>query len=95
MGTAADNGLSADEYVRRLKRACELFGYLVTIQEPSTRLDVALPGGLSYAHETVSLKPDENNRLMWWWSWGRPMVPAEEITEAAKRISSVVQETIR
>jgi hypothetical protein len=94
-GPATDDELGADEYVRRLKRACERFGYLATILEPSTRLDVSLGDGRAFTHETVTLKPDGNNRLTWWWSWDKPMVPAEEITEAARRISSVLEETRR
>jgi hypothetical protein len=40
--------------------------------------------------ETVALRPDADEVLMWWWSWGTPICPAEQIDRAIELISQVV-----
>jgi hypothetical protein len=40
--------------------------------------------------ETVTLRPDADGVLMWWWSWGRPICPADQIDRAVELVSRVV-----
>lgn len=89
--TAPPDTLRADEYVTRLVRACQQMGYDVHVHEPSTRLTVSLEHGRPYTFETVTLKATEDDELWWFWSWGRPMVEAKEIGEAARLIAKVVR----
>jgi hypothetical protein len=96
MGTTAtreERACSADEYVTRLARTVEQMGYVATIVEPSTRLTVSLPHGREFTNEMLTLRPDANEQLMWWWSWGTPINHAEEIAQVAAKVINVVEVT--
>lgn len=85
--------VNADQYVTWLASAVRQMGYDATIVEPSTRLMVSLPHGRAYMSETVSLRPNDNNELMWWWSWNKPIGPAANIADVAALVADVVEVT--
>lgn len=80
----------ADQIVERLSAACKKAGLTVEVLEPSTRIKINAPDGNVRLAETVTLAPDADEVLMWWWSWGSPICPAEHIDLAVDRISNVV-----
>lgn len=83
---------SADRYVDRLATACKLKGLVVEIVEPSTRLKIATPNGHALMAETISLRPDRSEALIWHWSWGTPICAAGDIDLAARSIFHVIAE---
>jgi len=83
---------SADQLVHRLHLACERAGLLVEVVEPSTKLKICTPNGSEHMAETITLKPDDDEVLTWYWSWGMPICPAHDIQLAVKAILHVVAE---
>ena len=85
---------SADELIKQLNDACRHQGLTTVVVEPSTRLKVFAPGGNARLDEVVSLRPDGNEVLTWYWSWNEPICPATEIDHAVSRIQNVVSVTL-
>ena len=86
--------MSANELVRSLSEACKAAGLETLIIEPSTKVWVNTPNGREHMAELITLRPDADEVLMWWWSWRKPICPAENIAEATKLISNVVAATV-
>ena len=80
----------ADQIVERLSAACKRAGLTVEVLEPSTRIKINAPDGNVRMAETVTLAPNADESLMWWWSWGSPLCPADQIERAVELISNVV-----
>lgn len=74
---------------RRLAEECGKAGLEATVVA-ATRVRVSRPGGHTQLSETVRCMPDSEERLMWWWSWGEPICPADWIADAVKVIAHVV-----
>lgn len=81
---------NADRYVDRLATACKLKGLVVEIVEPSTKLTIRTPAGPALMAETVTLRPDKAETLTWYWSWGSPICPADDIEFAVRAIFHVI-----
>jgi hypothetical protein len=90
---AMNTAESADELISRLAATCRRTGLVADIVEPSTRIRVSTPNGNQHMAETITLKPDADDVLMWWWSWDRPICPAGEIDFAVRSLTRVVAET--
>ena len=73
---------------RRLVKACGEKG-LVAEQLSSTRVHAGVTNAGMLA-EVIRCMPDKGEVLHWWWSWGEPICPAEDIEKAAKMIAYVV-----
>jgi hypothetical protein len=83
---------SADRLTERLHLACKRAGLLVEVIEPSTKLKICTPNGNEHMAETITLKPDEDEALTWFWSWGMPICPAEDIPRAVESLLHVIAE---
>ena len=83
----------ADQLIARLATMCGRAGLIADIVEPSTKVRVSTPNGNEHLAETISLRPDADNELMWWWSWERPICLANEIDYAVTALIRVVAET--
>ena len=70
--------------------ACKKADLAVDVLEPAGKLKINASDGNERMAETVTLRPDADEVLMWWWSWGRPMCPADQIDRAVELISRVV-----
>ena len=82
------------ELAGKLTRACQEAG-LDAQQYGPTRVYVHAPGTSNHLAEIVTAKPDENERLFWWWSWDEPICGAEEIEKAVQIIKHVVSVPLR
>ncbi len=60
--------------------------------EPSTKLKICTPNGNERMAETITLKPDDDEVLTWYWSWDMPICPATDIRFALTAILRVVTE---
>jgi hypothetical protein len=85
---------SADELIKRLALACKRRGLATDIIEPSTKIKIFAPSGNAHLDEMVSLRPDGDELLTWYWSWGSPICPAHEIGRAVTLIERVVSATL-
>ncbi len=74
---------------RRLVDECARAGLNAALVAP-TRVRVSLPGAHDRLSETVRCMPDGQERLTWWWSWGEPICPADQIAGVVKIITRVV-----
>ncbi|WP_345364739.1 hypothetical protein [Actinoallomurus liliacearum] len=74
---------------RRLATACGKAG-LTAEEIAPTRIRVGFPGAGMLA-EIIRCMPDASERLYWWWSWGAPICPAEEIDKVVEMIVHVVR----
>jgi hypothetical protein len=81
---------SADKIIERMVTACKKADLTVEILEPSTKIKVNASDGNEHMAETVTLAPDGDEVLMWWWSWGKPICPADQIDRAVELLSNVV-----
>ncbi|MEV0404546.1 hypothetical protein [Actinoallomurus sp. NPDC050550] len=77
------------ELAGKLVTACQAVG-LDAQQQGPTRVYVHAPGTSNHLSEIVTAKPDENERLCWWWSWDKPICGADEIEKAVEMIKKVV-----
>ncbi len=84
---------SANELIKQLDNACKDQGLATDILEASTRIKVFAPSGNPAFDELVTLRPEVDEVLMWYWSWGSPICPADEIDWAAAQIANVVGAT--
>lgn len=80
----------ADKLIERLGTACKRAGLTGEVLEPSTKMKINTPDGNVRMAETVTLAPNADEVLMWWWSWGKPICPADQIDRAVDLISNVV-----
>lgn len=85
----------AAELVKRLGDALQRVGLLSTVVEPSTRLVVHAPDLDPLMDETVTLRPDADEVLTWYWSWSTPdkpapIGPARDAVACVKLIENVV-----
>ncbi|GAA0353974.1 hypothetical protein GCM10010151_49440 [Actinoallomurus spadix] len=86
----AENGREeVQDLCRRLSMACGRAG-LTAEEIAPTRIRVGFPGAGMLA-EIIRCMPDSSERLHWWWSWGDPICPAEEIDQAVEMIVHVVR----
>ncbi|GAB2860092.1 hypothetical protein GCM10027176_72870 [Actinoallomurus bryophytorum] len=69
---------------------CEKAGLAFDVLEPAGKIKINASDGNERMAETVTLRPDADGVLMWWWSWERPICPAEQIDRAIELISRVV-----
>src|SRR5262245_30138765 len=74
---AAKRQEDVHELCRRLSMACGAAG-LTAEEIAPTRIRVGFPGAGMLA-EIIRCMPDASEQLHWWWSWGDPICPAEEI----------------
>ena len=77
------------ELTRRLADDCRRAGLNADVISP-TRVRVSRPGTHDRLAETVRCMPDDEERLTWWWSWGDPIRPADDLPGAVRRIAHVV-----
>jgi hypothetical protein len=84
---------SADQLIARLAMMCQRAGLVTGIIEPSTRIRITTPNGNEHMAETITLKPNTENVLMWWWSWDMPICPADDIDFAVTALIRVVAQT--
>lgn len=84
---------SADAIISRLDKACRGMGLETKILEPSTKIRINVPHGDARMAEVVTLKPDTQDVLCFWWSWDEAICPADDIDYAVKMISGVVSIT--
>lgn len=80
---------SADQLITRLAKECESAGLRVTVIEPSTRMKIHGLGN-QYFDEMISLRPDDDEVLTWYWSWNAPICPAKDIATAVAMMRKVV-----
>jgi hypothetical protein len=84
------NDESADQLVTRLAEACEKIRLRTTVIEPSTRIRIHAPHGNVHFDEMIMLRPDAEEVLTWYWSWGVPICPGHDIATAVTMIRKVV-----
>jgi hypothetical protein len=88
---------TADVIIERLDAACRRNGIMTRICEQSTRLWVNLPGDRAHLAEFVSLRPDADDRLCFYWLMGGRSIKicsADEITLAVENIKQVLSVSI-
>lgn len=81
---------SADTFIERLAKGCEEAGLKATVFEPSTKIKIHTPNGNAYFDEMITLRPDAGEVLSWYWSWGEPICPADDLATAIAMIRKVV-----
>lgn len=92
--TREDDREAAATITNRLAEACTAAG-LMTEVLASVRVRVRAPGAAgAHLAEVVSLRPDREEVLCFWWSWGQPICHASDITRAVESIAHVVAPTI-
>ena len=74
----------------QLAEECRNAGLSAKVVDRAGTVQVSSPGAHSRLTETVTCMPDRRETLMWWWSWGDPICPATDITDAVKVIAHVV-----
>jgi hypothetical protein len=84
---------TADKLVTDLANALKRQGIATDIIEPSTKIKVFSPAGNAFMDELVTLRPDANEELTWYWSWDKPICPATDLARAVDLIEHVVSET--
>ena len=87
--TATNTTEEVHDMARRLTIACRQAG-LDAEQYGPTRVYVHAPGTSNHLAEIVTAKPDDDERLSWWWSWDKPICGADEIDTAVEMIKKVV-----
>ena len=88
---------TADVIIARLNSACRCDGIETRICERSTRLWVNLPGNRAHMAEFVSLRPDVDDQLCFFWLIGGKSIkicPASEIALAVESIRQVLSVSI-
>lgn len=75
--------------VERLVDRCEAAGLEAVALAP-TRVRVNLRAGTSRTAEVITLKPDTDEVLCWWWSWNEPICPAADITRGVEMIAEIM-----
>jgi hypothetical protein len=70
--------------------ACEKADLAIDVLEPGGKIKINASDGNERMAETVTLRPDADGVLMWWWSWGRPICPADQIDRAVELVFRVV-----
>jgi hypothetical protein len=81
---------NADQLIERIAKVCQEAGLTTTIVEPSTRIKIHAPDQNEYFNEVITLRPDRNEALTWYWSWNAPICPAHDIATAVAMIRKVV-----
>jgi hypothetical protein len=81
---------SADQFIERLAKGCKDAGLKATVFEPSTKIKIHAPNGNAHFDEMITLRPDANEVLSWYWSWGEPICPAGDLVTAVAMIRKVV-----
>ncbi|MDN3354753.1 hypothetical protein [Actinomadura sp. DC4] len=84
---------AADNLVTDLANALKRQGMATDIIEPSTKIKVFSPAGNAFMDELITLKPDADEVLTWYWSWDRPICPATHLGSAVELIKNVVSGT--
>lgn len=85
---------SADQVVATLAGALKRAGLATDIMEPSTVLRVFSPTGNASMDEVITLRPDANEVLTWYWSWGAPIGPASEAANTVIKLKRVTAATV-
>jgi hypothetical protein len=88
---------TADMIIARLNTACRSGGIETRVCEQSTRLWVNLPGNRAHMAEFVSLRPDVEDRLCFYWLIGGKSIkicPADEIGLAVETIRQVLSVSV-
>ncbi len=80
----------AEKIVKRMVEACSKAGLAVDVLEPSSAIKINAPDGNAHMAEMVTLRLDADGKLMWWWSWGKPICAAQQVEHAVELISKVV-----
>ena len=86
---AGDTHDDAHALTQQLAEECGRAGLDAVVVAPA-RVKVSLPGANARLAETVRCRPDRQERLTWWWSWGDPICLADQIADAVKVIAHVV-----
>lgn len=76
-----------------LTTACANAGLTVEIVERPNKITVKAPGAHPHMAETISLRPDAKGLLTWYWSWGAPIAPAENVAGLVRWITHVTGDT--
>jgi hypothetical protein len=81
---------NADELLARLDTTLKREGLRTDVIEPSTRLKVFAPDGNAHMDEIITLAPNADEVLTWWFSWGQAIAPASDVSETVRRMKAVV-----
>lgn len=81
---------NADELLTCLDSALKRAGLRTDVIEPSTKLRVFSPDGNAYLDEIITLAPDKDEVLTWWYSWGTAIGPASNVSEITRSVMAVV-----
>lgn len=72
-----------------LATACADAGLTVEIVERPSRVTVTAAAARPHMAETITLRPNLRGLLTWYWSWGAPIGPAENVAELVRSITHV------
>jgi len=79
-----------NQIIQQMVAACKKADLTVEVLEPAGKIKVNAADGNAHMAETVTLAPDKDGELMWWWSWGMPICPATQLDRAVALVSNVV-----
>lgn len=79
---------SADAIVGRLVRACNRAEVETLVCEPSTRVRVKPERASARMAEVITLRPDADEALCWWWTSGEQICPAGDVAQVVKLITA-------
>jgi hypothetical protein len=79
-----------NQIIEQMVAACRKADLTVEVLDPAGKIKINASDGNAHMAETVTLAPDKDEVLMWWWSWGTPICPAAQIDRAVERLSNVV-----
>lgn len=83
--------ISSDDaraYGKWLTMACQEAG--LSAEQYGDEVIVHAPGTSHFLAETIRIAPGEDGGLQWWWSWGKPFCPADDVATAVRVIKHVV-----
>lgn len=85
----------AADFVARLVSGLERAGLFSTVKEPSTCIVVHAPNASPHMDEMITLRPDADEVLTWYWSWDSPVRPARigparDVVALVRLINNVV-----
>lgn len=74
---------------QKLADGCVRVGLNASVLSP-TRVWIGAHGAGERFAETITCKPNKEEVLAWWWSWGDPICSVDDIDAAVTMIARVV-----
>jgi hypothetical protein len=79
----------AAERFDALTTVCVDFGLGVVIVERPHEVKISSPGAHARMAEVITLRPDAEGVLAWFWSWGEVIAPARDLRRVVELLTHV------